>query len=195
VLEAQQADGLSGECEFNVSLTNDPPVLNLPNSLNALAGHMLRLGVNASDPDIDVVSTMLNAFWFETDSLQLPVSPPSYTPGNPGLLVWSPTVEDTGRWLSSFSAIDLCSVGDTNQVSILVGMPNCGDWTGNGIIDMSDLIFLINYLYKNGPPPTQLCRGDGNCDGVRDLIDAIVLIRFLYRGGSAPCFDCCAGGF
>jgi len=71
---------------------------------------------------------------------------------------------------------------------------HCGDSNGDRKIDLSDLVYLINYLYKTGDPPVPLCRGDANCDGGRDLVDVIVLINFLYKGGSPPCLDCCAGG-
>jgi len=71
---------------------------------------------------------------------------------------------------------------------------HCGDSNGDRKIDLSDLVYLINYLYKTGEPPVPLCRGDANCDGGRDLVDVIVLINFLYKGGSPLCLECCAGG-
>lgn len=76
--------------------------------------------------------------------------------------------------------------------TVVYRLPYCGDSNGDSTINLTDIVYLINYLYRNGDPPNPLCRGDANCDGVRDLVDVIVLINFLYRGGSAPCFDCCA---
>jgi hypothetical protein len=29
----------------------------------------------------------------------------------------------------------------------------CGDVTADGLVDVSDVIYLLNYLFVNGPPP------------------------------------------
>ncbi len=67
----------------------------------------------------------------------------------------------------------------------------CGDCTGDGVVDLGDVIYLINYLYRGGPPPDPLCIGDVNCDGEVDLGDVIYLINYLYHGGPPPCGECC----
>lgn len=61
-----------------------------------------------------------------------------------------------------------------------------GDASGDGVIDMTDLLFLISYLYKNGPAPVPLEAGDANCDSAIDLTDVLCLANYLYRGGEAP---------
>ena len=61
-----------------------------------------------------------------------------------------------------------------------------GDANGDGIIDLADIVYLINYLYKGGPPPDPLDAGDANCDGVVDLADIVYLVNYLYKGGPAP---------
>ena len=62
-----------------------------------------------------------------------------------------------------------------------------GDCTGDGIVDIEDVLYLINYLYKGGPPPDPLFIGDVNWDGLIDLEDVLYLINYLYKGGPAPC--------
>ncbi len=57
---------------------------------------------------------------------------------------------------------------------------------GNGVVDLGDLLFIINYLYKGGPAPVPLSEGDVNCDGVIDLGDVLFLISYLYKGGPFP---------
>jgi hypothetical protein len=61
-----------------------------------------------------------------------------------------------------------------------------GDANGDGIIDLADIVYLINYLYKDGPAPVSPAAGDANCDSIVDLADIIYLINYLYRGGAAP---------
>ena len=63
-----------------------------------------------------------------------------------------------------------------------------GDTNGDGIIDLGDLVYLINFLYKGGPAPDPLTVGDCNCDGVVDVGDVIFLINYLFRDGPSP--DC-----
>ena len=62
-----------------------------------------------------------------------------------------------------------------------------GDLTGDGQINLGDVVFLINYLYKDGPAPDPLEMGDVNCDGEIELGDVVYLIDYLFRGGPPPC--------
>jgi hypothetical protein len=61
-----------------------------------------------------------------------------------------------------------------------------GGINGDCVIDVGDIIFLIEYLYKSAPPPDPLERGDANCDGVVDISDVIYLINYLFKRGPAP---------
>ena len=63
----------------------------------------------------------------------------------------------------------------------------CGDANRDGQIDVADLIYLINYLYKAGSPPDPIGLGDVNMDTLVDITDVIFLLNYLYRSGSAPC--------
>lgn len=61
-----------------------------------------------------------------------------------------------------------------------------GDTNGDGLIDIADAIYLLNYLYKGGSAPDPLERGDTNQDGAVDLADAVYLINYLFRSGPPP---------
>jgi hypothetical protein len=195
-LTVESEFGAINTCNFAITLDNNlPPSLVVPDTMRALADYTAGFQVSANDPESDPVEITMNAFWFESDSLQAPNNPPSFTSGNPGLFTWGATETDTGAWVALFSATDTCNKADTAQLVILVGMPFCGDCTKDSLIDLSDLVYLITYLFKGGPPPDQLCRADVNCSGEIDLGDPVILISYLYKGGTAPCFACCAGGF
>jgi len=64
-----------------------------------------------------------------------------------------------------------------------------GDANGDGLLDIGDVLYLINYLYKGGPAPDPLEAGECNCDGVIDLGDLLYLISYLYKGGPPPCSE------
>lgn len=61
-----------------------------------------------------------------------------------------------------------------------------GDVNADGVIDLGDVLYLINYLYKGGPAPCSLEAADADCNGVVDLGDVLYLINYLYKGGPAP---------
>ena len=69
----------------------------------------------------------------------------------------------------------------------------CGDTNNDWEINLGDVVYLINYLYRGGTEPMpDLCVGDVQDppDGVVDIGDVIYLINYLYRGGDPPTTDC-----
>ena len=69
----------------------------------------------------------------------------------------------------------------------------CGDCTDDGSVDAGDVVYLITYLFRDGPSPEPLCVGDVNCNGVVDAGDVVYLIGYLFREGPLPCSECCSG--
>jgi predicted outer membrane repeat protein len=63
----------------------------------------------------------------------------------------------------------------------------CGDANGDLTVDIADVVYLINYLFIDGPPPDPLGAGDANCDGTIDSADVVYLINYLFIGGPPPC--------
>jgi len=62
-----------------------------------------------------------------------------------------------------------------------------GDVYVDGKINVSDVIFLINYLFKSGPAPDPLEKGDVTADSMINVQDVIHLINYLFRFGMPPC--------
>jgi hypothetical protein len=61
-----------------------------------------------------------------------------------------------------------------------------GDANKDGLINSSDIAYLINYLFIHGPAPVPLEAGDVNCDGTTNAADVVYLINYLFIGGPAP---------
>jgi hypothetical protein len=66
------------------------------------------------------------------------------------------------------------------------GCPGRGDANGDGVIDIADVMYLINYRFLGASPPNPLCLGDPNCDGVIDAGDVLFLINYLFLNTSPP---------
>ncbi len=178
-------------CSFGINLVNAAPELSVPDSIFTRANYSTVFAVSADDQIQDSADIGLNAFWYAQDSLRSPINPPSYQGNNPGSFEWIATNADTGVWFSLFSAIDVCGKADSGLVTILVGPTFCGDLTQDTLIDVADVIYLINYLFRGGIVPEPTCRGDVNCSGDADIGDVVYLINYLYKSGTAPCFGCC----
>lgn len=78
---------------------------------------------------------------------------------------------------------------DTQAVYIVIeeGGFTRGDVNRDGIIDVADVTYLINYLFAQGPEPLPLASGDVDCDSSVNVADVIYLINYLFRGGPSPC--------
>ncbi len=74
---------------------------------------------------------------------------------------------------------------DLSSVYTIIGHTS-GDLTSDGIVNISDLMFLINYIFKNGINPVPLEAANMNGLGNIDISDLIYLICYLYKDGPAP---------
>ncbi|MDH4035842.1 MAG: dockerin type I repeat-containing protein, partial [candidate division Zixibacteria bacterium] len=63
---------------------------------------------------------------------------------------------------------------------------NPGDVNDDGFWNISDLTYLISFLYISGPAPPVLANADVNGDCCIGYDDIIYLIEYLFNGGPAP---------
>jgi hypothetical protein len=64
----------------------------------------------------------------------------------------------------------------------------CGDANDNEVADIGDVIYVLNYLFKNGDPPVPLMQaGDVNLDVTVDIGDVVYLLNYLFKNGPLPC--------
>ncbi|HVP35668.1 MAG TPA: M6 family metalloprotease domain-containing protein [Terriglobales bacterium] len=62
-----------------------------------------------------------------------------------------------------------------------------GDANSDRAVNVTDIIYLIGYLYKGGHLPLPLQSGDVNCDTKVNVSDVIYLVNYQFKGGPAPC--------
>jgi hypothetical protein len=73
-----------------------------------------------------------------------------------------------------------------NPKSTLSSDPIRGDANGDGQINAGDVVYLIMYLFRDGPPPPTLENGDANGDDVINIVDMVYLLNYLVMDGPPP---------
>lgn len=61
-----------------------------------------------------------------------------------------------------------------------------GDANDNGILSISDPIYLLNYLFRGGPIPPCGDAADANDDGEIDIADVVRIVVYLFAEGTIP---------
>ena len=61
-----------------------------------------------------------------------------------------------------------------------------GDATADGLVNVADIVYLVNYLYRGGDEPCPPEAGDATRDCVVNVADIVYLVNYLYRGGDPP---------
>jgi hypothetical protein len=65
--------------------------------------------------------------------------------------------------------------------------PICGDANADSAINVSDAVYIINYVFTGGEVPDPLGVADVNCDQTVNVSDAVYLINYVFVGGNSPC--------
>ncbi len=84
--------------------------------------------------------------------------------------------------------------GRANTFKALVAVSH-GDANNDSRINIGDITYLVNYLFKGGPPPVPvLDMGDANCDKRVTIVDTVYLVSYLFKGGPPPslCYTDCS---
>jgi hypothetical protein len=166
---------------------NNPPVLDSIGPKDVNAGENLNFLVTASDPDGDSII-------LETDTLFAGMTFTDH--GNDtATFDWTPTEADTGTHSVTFIASDN-DLSDSDVVAITVTAPasccvgirgNVDDDPGD-LINVADLTYMIEFLFRGGPPPP--CTEEGNVNGdageLINVADLTYLVDFLFQGGPEP---------
>jgi aminopeptidase N len=98
---------------------------------------------------------------------------------------------DTGRVVLTVSATGTGSGFDSKEIAIRIApeppMPYIpGDANHDGIVDISDAVYLITFIFSGGSAPIPMKAGDLNADCTVDISDAVYIIGYIFSGGSVP---------
>ncbi|MCK4372370.1 MAG: dockerin type I repeat-containing protein, partial [candidate division Zixibacteria bacterium] len=63
----------------------------------------------------------------------------------------------------------------------------CGDVDGDGLpVNISDLVYLVDYMFTAGPPPPNMEMADVDGSGDIDISDLVYLVDYMFNGGPEP---------
>jgi hypothetical protein len=111
-------------------------------------------------------------------------------PADPGTYNW--TIPPTP---SQNCKVRVCEAGDgapcdqSDRMFTIWDGPQSffyGDANRDGLVNLGDAIYILNYLFKGGPAPVPLEAGNANCTGGVDLGDSIYILNYLFKGGDPP---------
>jgi len=87
------------------------------------------------------------------------------------------------EWYEGYEAVGIAN-------DILGGtfiLYKCGDASGDGSINVSDAVYIINFAFSGGEAPDPYVSGDVNCDETVNISDAVYIINYAFSGGNFPC--------
>jgi hypothetical protein len=61
-----------------------------------------------------------------------------------------------------------------------------GDADSSGVINITDGIFVLNFLFVGGPTPGYRDAADADDSGSINITDGIYILNFLFSGGGDP---------
>ncbi|MGB2698349.1 MAG: RHS repeat-associated core domain-containing protein [Candidatus Zixiibacteriota bacterium] len=79
-----------------------------------------------------------------------------------------------------------CYTIDTSRPEWFASTFIRGDANNDGVTTVADVVWLINYLFRNGPVPPCMDAGDANDNGEANITDAVYLVNYLFRNGPPP---------
>ncbi|MCP4703222.1 MAG: hypothetical protein GY865_01320 [candidate division Zixibacteria bacterium] len=109
---------------------------------------------------------------------------------NSGIFSFTPTANDEwGEYVFTIRATNCLGSYDENELEIWVRTEIlCGDPNSDFEINILDIVFMINGIYKDGPGPGPIEISDVNDDESVDILDIVGMINAIYKAG--PALNC-----
>jgi len=79
---------------------------------------------------------------------------------------------------------------------VIIAVPSqaqflCGDVNETETINVADLVYMVDYVFRGGAEPLPYLSGDCDLNGEVNISDLVFLVNFLFKGGPEPCSEPC----
>ena len=173
---------LTGSYAIGTTYGFDPP---------SLVAHFSSKSINETGPPTDPMLFIV-AFGYLTPANGL-YCRMFYKVSGPGTLTLRTAVHSIAgtvrmeRIDGSTASINWPAAGEVGSFTVTQLVKPRGNVNCDEQINVTDIIYVISYLFKGGPTPNPLENGDVNCDGQVTVSDVIYLINYLFKSGPPPC--------
>jgi Dockerin type I domain len=169
---------------LDYTVSNNPPIL-IDVSVSNFGNDSVL--AEATYTDADSNPAVMRNLIFQSTTYPMKACEKDYALG--ALFEHRMTVTEDGWYDYYFEFSDGLSVVSTPVDSIYIDIYYCGDANSDEIVNISDAVALVNYVFVGGSPaPDPLQSGDTNCDGSVDISDAVLIVNYIFVvGGPAPC--------
>jgi hypothetical protein len=176
-----------GQTHFdNVSLILDP-VSSAPNPPTAVAaaGGIGKVNLTWTAPAGGVTPTGYQVFRGDSKIADVVgVATTTYTDEDTSLVpgtTYCYTVKSVAGGLTSGPSNESCATPTSGEAIFRRGEANA-----DGTLNITDGIFVLNYLFLGGPTPPCLEAANANDDATLNITDGIYILNYLFLGGPAP---------
>jgi hypothetical protein len=92
---------------------------------------------------------------------------------------------------ASLGLYDVCTqvtaqseVSSANAFEVYI---DCGDVDHSGAVNMSDIVYLVGYIFGGQPEPLPDGVGNPDCSATINMSDVVFMIAYMFGYGPSPC--------
>lgn len=113
----------------------------------------------------------------------------SFTGGETAMIQGTPTFKAVYYFTIVVKSSDEPVLTDTTRYALRVLDPPyvAGDADGSGTVNLADAVYLIAYIFGEGPEPKPYAAGDSTCDGIINISDVVRLVAYTFGYAPPPC--------
>jgi hypothetical protein len=169
---------------LDFDLVNTSPVLSEA-SMSLITPDTIMAEVTYTDSDNHL--PIVRNLYFESVACPMGACVKTFADG--ALFEYRLAVPETGWYSYYFEFSDGLDTVIIQPDSIYVEIQthNCGDANADEVVNVSDAVYIINYIFAGGNPPDPMEAGDVNCDEVVNVSDAVWIINYIFAAGKEPC--------
>jgi hypothetical protein len=176
-LNWQQHPDLAGLTCYDIS---DPGASQL---LGRLSSEGYEFGLAVRNDRAWIASQQYGLYAADISNPSQPAAVWCYASASPGICT-GPQVSYFAKAVTLFDRFAYVSAGSSGLLAF--ELDPRGDASANGIVNSSDIIHIVSYVFRGGAPPASVVDSDTNCSGEVTSSDVILLVNHVFKGAPAP---------